>query len=327
MARCNLNILFSSAGRRVELIRAFRRAGDALGVNLQIIVGDLHRSAPTVHLGEVFEPLPPVGSAEYADAVLEICRKRSVRSVIPLIDPELTMLASRRVDFSALEVAGFISSLETMKICEDKRKTHSFFRNIGLRTPEIFGVDEVLSKELACYPLIIKPSRGSAGMGVTKINNRAELEFYRRYLDEPLLQEYLPGDEYTLDIFLNLAGEVVCVVPRRRIEIRAGEVSKGITVRDPDIIEAGKTIGENLPGAVGCITAQCFKKDKVIKFTEINARFGGGVPLAIEAGADFPGWIIQLALGRHIGCSFDCWRPGVAMLRYDAAVFVDRNLL
>ncbi len=123
-------------------------------------------------------------------------------------------------------------------------------------------------------------------------------------------------------------GKVRCVVPRLRIETRAGEISKGITVKNPLLIAAGKTVVEALPGAVGCITVQCFlTPDDQIKFIEINPRFGGGFPLSFEAGADFPRWIIEMMLGREADISIDGWKDGVVMLRYDDAIFVTKEMI
>ena len=34
-----------------------------------------------------------------------------------------------------------------------------------------------------------------------------------------------------------------------------------------------------------------------VTFIEINPRFGGGIPLSIEAGANFPLWTIQMCQG------------------------------
>jgi carbamoyl-phosphate synthase large subunit len=62
-----------------------------------------------------------------------------------------------------------------------------------------------------------------------------------------------------------------------------------------------------------------------LKFIEINPRFGGGFPLAIEAGADFPKWIIQLLRGSKVNIDIDQWDDGIVMLRYDDAVFVRRE--
>jgi carbamoyl-phosphate synthase large subunit len=129
-----------------------------------------------------------------------------------------------------------------------------------------------------------------------------------------------------LDVLIDFDGKTRCVVPRLRIETRAGEVSKGMTVKHPGIIAAGKKVAEALPGPVGCITVQCFlTMSGDIVFIEINPRFGGGCPLSFAAGADFPKWIIQMVRGEIPDIRLDGWQDGLVMLRYDEGIFVDKK--
>ncbi len=134
------------------------------------------------------------------------------------------------------------------------------------------------------------------------------------------------GEEYTVDAFVDFDGKVRSVVPRLRLETRAGEVSKGMTVKNISIIETTRRVAEQLPGALGCLTIQCFLTPAGdLKYIEINPRFGGGFPLSIAAGADFPRWIIEMMLGRDPVIELDGWQDGTVMLRYDDAVFTTRD--
>jgi hypothetical protein len=151
-----------------------------------------------------------------------------------------------------------------------------------------------------------------------------ELLFFKDYVSRPILQEHLDGTEYTLDLLFDFNGELRCVVPRKRIEVRAGEVSKGMVDCEETVLDAGWKLGKKMKGARGCLNAQCFlSDDKTVKFVEINPRFGGGVPLSIHAGADFPKWIIEMNLGKDPGDISRAFKNNVLMLRYDDAVFVD----
>ena len=123
-------------------------------------------------------------------------------------------------------------------------------------------------------------------------------------------------------------GGVACVVVRQRLEVRAGEISKGYTVRDPTLEGWARRLTERLPDAAGPLTLQCFKgPDGRLAFIEINPRFGGGFPLSLAAGADYPRWLLEWALGRPSTATAHGWRGDVAMLRYDDAVFVSRTEL
>lgn len=132
------------------------------------------------------------------------------------------------------------------------------------------------------------------------------------------------GEEYTVDVMVDFNGNIRTVVPRLRLETRAGEVSKGVTKKDHEIIAAVQHVVKVLPGAVGCITLQCFKKENgEITFIEINPRFGGGIPLSIEAGANFPLWVVQMCSGETFSEGDYNWRENLTMLRYDEAVFTE----
>jgi carbamoyl-phosphate synthase large subunit len=105
------------------------------------------------------------------------------------------------------------------------------------------------------------------------------------------------------------------------MEIRAGEVSKGRTERLPALMDVAQRMATVLPRCRGamCFQAIVSAQGEIAVF-EINARFGGGYPLAHAAGATFSRWLLQEAMGAESFAS-DVWREGVTMLRYDAAVF------
>lgn len=183
-----------------------------------------------------------------------------------------------------------------------------------------------MSETKSSYPFFLKPACGSASGGATQIDNPRQLEFFLESIPDPVLQEFVAGQEYTLDILADFEGRVRCVVPRLRIETRAGEISKGMTVKNRALIDAGKRVVEALPGAMGCITVQCFLTPQgEIQFIEINPRFGGGFPLSAQAGADFPRWIVEMMLGRNPQIALDSWTDGLLMFRYDDAIFVRRE--
>ena len=82
---------------------------------------------------------------------------------------------------------------------------------------------------------------------------------------------------------------------------------------------------EKLKAGPGVITLQLFlTDDNEIKFIEINPRFGGGAPLSIKAGADFPKWILQELTGRKPNISPDNIKDGLIMLRYDSEVWLEK---
>jgi carbamoyl-phosphate synthase large subunit len=157
-------------------------------------------------------------------------------------------------------------------------------------------------------------------------NNREEFAFFARRVPNALCQEFIKGTEYTCDVYVDFDMKVRCVVPRKRIEIRAGEVSKGEVVKNDKIMGLVSELVRTLKAGPGVITVQCFlQRNGNIKVSEINPRFGGGAPLAIKAGADFPKWILQELLGKKPHIKFDGFKNGLTMLRYDAEVWLERT--
>lgn len=320
------NILFTSAGRRVSLVRLFKQALNDLDLAGTVVTADLQPLSAAALVADEHELLPAVDDDAYVTAVAEICHRRQIDLLVPLIDPELLPLSQQSAEFRAMGVAPLVSSPDVNRICIDKRNTYAFFKAAGIATPEIIDPQRVFSCAADAYPVFLKPARGSSSVGATKIDDADELAFYLRHVPDAIVQEFMDGDEYTLDVLADFQGRVRCVVPRLRIETRAGETSKGTTVRNEAIIEAGRRVVEALPGPVGCITVQCFlASNGEVRFTEINPRFGGGFPLAARAGADFPRWIIELALGQRCGASFDGWEDGMTMLRYDEGIFISKH--
>jgi carbamoyl-phosphate synthase large subunit len=323
-----MNLLFTSAGRRVALVRHFKQVLADLGVPGQVLTADLRRHAPAGFVADRHVLVPPVRDPRYVPTLLEVCRSEAIRLLVPLIDTELHLLSPHREAFAAVGTTLLTCGTEANALCLDKRETAAFFAANGVATPRQHDIEALLQDPAARYPVFLKPAAGSCSVGATRIHDARELAFFRDHVSDAIVQELLEGEEYTIDVLVDFAGRVRCVVPRLRIETRAGEVSKGMTVKDPALIAAAKAVCEQLPGALGCVTLQAFKlADGQLRFIEINPRFGGGFPLAIAAGADFPRWLVQWLLGEDPPITLDGWRDGVVMLRYDDAVFTTREAI
>jgi carbamoyl-phosphate synthase large subunit len=315
-----MNILLTSVGRRVELLKAFRQSMYRSNITGKIITADLKTNAPASFLADTAELVPRIDDPHYIDSLIAICIRHEIDLLIPTIDTELHLLSLHRQQFNDCGVTLLVSSIATNDICYSKNKTSLFFKEVGVKTPKVYELSKI--KDLN-FPLIVKPNTGSSSVGVHLVKDRTELNFFSNYVEDAIVQELISGEEYTIDILVDFQGKVISIVPRLRIETRAGEISKGITVKNPDLIAAAKQVVESLPGAIGCITIQCFlQPDGEIVFIEINPRFGGGYPLSYRAGADFPSWLFQLLTGKNPQVAIDEWEDGLLMLRYDDAIFV-----
>ncbi len=321
--RNSLNVLFTCIGRRVSLLNSFRRAAKQLKINASFFGTDTTELSSALQLCDEGFLVKPTTHPRYIGQLLSIVKANRVKLLVPTIDLDLKLLAQNKQKFAAMGCQVLVSNPEVIDICQDKRKTYRFLVKNSFDTPVTMSVRSALSKKRLNWPCFLKPWDGSAGKQNTVVNNRRELLFYAKRIPNVICQEFIKGTEHTCDVYVDFCLKVRCVVPRKRIEVRAGEVSKAQVVKDPRIMSEAAILVETLGAGPGVITLQLFltKNDKV-KFVEINPRFGGGAPLSIKAGANFPKWILQELSGKKTNIRFDGFKDDLIMLRYDGEVWL-----
>jgi carbamoyl-phosphate synthase large subunit len=323
--RPHCNVLVSSAGRRVELLRAFRTALAGLDIDGKLLASDRSWFASAFHDADLGMVVPGCLDADFVPTMLDVCAAHAVGLVIPTIDTELAVLAAHRDQFAEIGTTVAVSGPQTVALAEDKVATNAWFVDHDIPTVDMAHAIDVLDGITPWeFPAISKPRCGSASIGVALVRDRLEL-LGLPGLHDRIVQAVAPGHEHSVDVLVDRSGEPVCVVPRRRLEVRAGEVSKSVTVRNHHLIDLMTRLVSGLPDAFGALNVQCFVSGDELRVIEINARFGGGFPLTMHAGADFPRWLLEEHLGLPSTAAFDAWHDDLVMLRYDAAVFVQAS--
>jgi len=323
----SLSILFTCIGRRVSLLNSFRKAAKRLKKKALFLGTDASRLSPALQLCDKRFLVKPTTHADYIKQLLSIVKANKVDLLVPTVDLDLRLLAQNKQKFAAASCCVLVSPPEVIDICQDKRKTYRFLVKNGFETALTMSVRAALYEAIPTkklnWPCFLKPWDGYASRGNAIVKNRRELLFFAKRIPNAICQEFINGTEHTCDVYVDFDMKVRCVVPRKRIEVRAGEVSKGQVVRDPHIMSESARLVETLGAGPGVITLQLFLTDAgKVKFIEINPRFGGGAPLSIKAGANFPKWILQELLGRQTRIRFDGFKGNLIMLRYDGEVWV-----
>jgi len=328
-----LNVLFTCIGRRVSLLESFRRTAGRLRGNAAFFGTDTTELSAALQLCDRRFIVKPTKHPRYISELLSIVRANKVRLLVPTVDLDLKLLARNKPRFADLGCRVLVSDPHVIDICQDKRRTYKFLVEHGFDTPITVSIATVLKNSKSKtvnnesetkFPLFLKPWDGSAGKGNAVVADRQELLFYSRRIPNAICQEFVKGVEFTCDVYVDFGMKVRCVVPRKRIEVRAGEVSKAQMVKDPRIISQAARLVEALGAGPGVITLQLFVTgDDKIKFIEINPRFGGGAPLSIKAGADFPKWILQELTGKKPTIRPNTFKDNLTMLRYDSEVWLE----
>lgn len=316
-----LTILVSSAGRRVGLVECFRRSALAAGIDLRVLACDMEPElSAACHVADLSFQVPRCDDPGFIDALLKIVTEFGVDLVVPTIDPELTPL-SRAVDrFKAVGARVHVSPSTVIDVVRDKLRTAEVLGAAGVPVPWTSALESASASlhEMA-WPLFLKPSAGSASRGIRIVNGPADIP---PDPDEAMiLQQFLIGPEYTVNMFIDESGVFRSAVGHQRLRVRAGEVEKGRTQRDPVLRSLAEQVALALPEARGVLCFQLIMdKTSGPRVFEVNARFGGGYPLAHFAGAEYTRWLLEEVAGLP-STAHDGWRSGALMLRYDAATF------
>lgn len=323
------SMLLTSIGKRVQLIKHLKKSFKVVGVD----AGELNAGKAFV---DEFYKIPKAKESGYVDSLLDICKKEQIKVLIPLYEGEFEILHNARKRFNEIGTLVLLSNGEILEVCKDKRKTYEYFLNSEINLPKVYSEKEVqdiiIYGDINKLPLIIKPRNGMGSDGVFKINNLKELKFFKDYVEDGIIQEYIEGSEYTVDVITDLKGEPVYVVPRKRLEVRSGEVVKSSTCKDEKIINETLKVMRHLNklrnseklGLLGPLTIQFFKKSNgEIYLLEINPRFGGGVPLSFEAGANYGQRILEMLRGEKLEYIENF--KEIIMLRYEEANFIPVN--
>lgn len=315
-----MKILFTSVGRRVELMQAFRKAADELGVDLKIIGADITDTAPALFFCDESQIVCRIKDENYIPQLLEICKKQQIDCLIPTIDTDLLLLAQNKSKFEEIGTKVLISAVDKVQLCRDKRLTADYFISLGLKSPS--PVDDVNAYSSG-FPAFIKPKDGSSSVDAYKVNNEEELKAYAAKVADYIIQPFISGKEFTIDIFGDYEGNPVYITPRERMAVRAGEVLKTKIVQDDVMIDEMMTLVADYKPC-GQITVQLIQDEKTGEnyYIEINPRFGGGAPLSIKAGADSAKAVLRMLNGEKLTYESKSARDGAIYSRFDQSICV-----
>lgn len=315
------NILITSAGKRVTLVNLFKKELGLVYPGGKVFTTDMNPElAPAGYVSDYCFKVPRVTDPSYLQQLIQICQSNEVGMIIPTIDTELPLLAANKELLQQAGVIPIVSSLDFVSACRDKRNTNALFQRLNIRIPE------PRDKNHPVFPMFAKPYDGSLSKDLFVIRNEQELT--PEIMEHPKLifMEYIDKSEYkeyTVDLYYGRDNELKCIVPRERIEIRAGEINKGKT-RKNYLVTYLKERMSHLPGVIGCICIQLFYRetDQDVVAIEINPRFGGGYPMSYHAGANYPRFLIQEYFRKETLSYTDDWRDNTLLLRYDSEIIV-----
>ena len=301
-------VLFTCAGRRVDIVTAFGRAGATT------VAADVNPLAPTLYHADHHAFVPRVDDPGYVPKLREADRhvRRPPRRPAdrPRPGDPRPRARPRRAGDGAL-----LPRAEIVERVNDKYHAHEFFEENGIHSPPGWLPDD-LPDDLE-FPVLVKARKGFGAQHIYRAENEEQLDFFLRYTQaDSFVQKVCSGEEFSIDVFCDFDGRCLNAIPRTMIESRGGESIKGMTTKDWDLIDYGAFVAETL-GLVGPATIQCFRERRHRhEVTDVNPRFGGAFPLPLAAGSRYPELAISLAEGERPEPRLGEFREGVMMTRF-----------
>jgi carbamoyl-phosphate synthase large subunit len=312
LARTDVAVLLTGVGKRYDIVSAFAR-------HTFTIAADPSPLAPAQYAADLRVAPPRIDDPGYVPFLQRLVEEHNVGAVVPLTDLDIEVLA-------AADLPAFVPSAQIARDTFDKYAAHELLTRHGLPSPPTVLPPE----EPESYPVMVKPRQGSGARSIHPAADREEMDFFIRYVKEPVMvQRLMQGPEFSIDILSDLEGRCLNAIPRTMLESRGGESIKGTVIKDDELIELGRNVAETL-GVRGPCTVQAFRDAEIgLGITDVNTRFGGAFPAPMYAalpGRTYPELIVRMACGETIEPHVGDFRHGHTFTRWYWQTELDEEL-
>ncbi|MDK0613777.1 ATP-grasp domain-containing protein [Clostridium perfringens] len=316
-----MNILITSCGRRTQLIKYFKNEFKGIG---NVVVTDCDELAPALYFADKFYITSRINDTNYINDLIEICKKEEIKGIMSLIDPELSLLAKNKEKFKEIGVELIGSDYETTELCFDKYEFFKFLNENNFKCAKTYISLEDFKKDYndgkISFPVFIKPRTGSASLGVNKVDFMEHLELLYKLFPDMIIQEFIPGQEYGVDCYIDLvSSEVISIFAKKKIRMRSGETDKAVSIKNEKLFNVIEELVRKL-NLRGTVDIDVFESDGEWIISEINPRFGGGHLLAYKCKENYPKFILNNLNNDINDKQIGKYKSGVCMIKHDTLI-------
>jgi carbamoyl-phosphate synthase large subunit len=312
-----LKVLVTGAGGAAA-IAFFKAVRHIEGLELHMADMDPHSTGLYLVPGNRRCLLPRGEARDFSERLLAYCRTNGITVAVPTVDCELAPAAAWRDRFEAAGVRLVLSPEVALRTCYDKLH---LMQALDGQVPlaAYTRLDEDFRPSPLDFPFIVKPRRGAGSRGIRLVQNPADLDGIEADGSQ-LVQEYLPGTEYSVDVYVGEGGRVIAGVIRERIKVDSGIAVISQTVIDEEISALAADIARRV--GIRYVANIQFRRDFSgrPRLLEINPRFPGTMSLTVAAGVNMPELCLRDACGEALPERLD-YAP-VAMVRHWEETFL-----
>lgn len=269
-----MKILVTSVGTATGagLIKAIKKTGRA-----EVIGADTNLFGYTAGsmLADRYYQLPMADTNSYLQELETIARIEKADKIIPIHDLEIERIAAG--DHIYLKDKSLIPPINLIQTVKDKMVCSLQMEKMGIKVPAMVKPHTPVKK-------ILRDRFGVGSKGIW-IYEKDEIPIVK---EGQFLQEYIKGEEYTVDILSDKNGAILYAVPRIRLEVKSGVATKVKIEHNTELISLAEKIWKMYP-IPGCSNIQFMKRGGAYFFIELNYRFSGcgaATLLAMEGGAN-----------------------------------------
>lgn len=306
----NVVVLSAGAGPAVSLIKALKRQ-TTLNIRVFAYASDIDSAG--LYLSDDYRIIPRIDSEDYFDQMINFFIKDKIDFAFPILDKEVDLLSKKISDVNSLtNTQVFINPQKVVDRTINKMKSYNFNLQNHILTPAHYSFLD-LKTQKPPGRILMKPKIGVGAKDQLIFSTYEEVtgEYNR---DELMFCEFIDGQEFSID-GLNLGSNDFLTVPRLRREIRSGQMVKGITSNNQQLITTANSI-LTAYGITDVACLQLIQCENKLYFVELNPRYGTGISLSIASGPNFPILQIMKALGIPILQSEKAFKPNLAVTRY-----------
>lgn len=278
--------------------------------NIRLIGTDMNKDNTILQMFDKYYQVPRGDAPNYADVLFDICKKESVDVVIPIMSVELETLSRNKERFLEIGTIISVSDEEQLKIANNKLSLFDFLKNNGFSVPKYIAVNSVEDVDYAIEqignPIVFKTVKGSGSRGMRIIDSSKSrfdilfgekpnscyitLKEFKEILSEGkmpemLAMEYLPGNEYSVDLVAE-NGKVLYSLCRRGLNVQSSIIIDGIVEENTEIVNMCNAVTEklHLSGNIGFDVKE--RADGTPLIMECNPRATAGIAEFTVSGAN-----------------------------------------
>ncbi|WP_407725174.1 ATP-grasp domain-containing protein [Ruminococcus sp. JL13D9] len=295
---------------------------------IRLIGADMNDDKTMLEMVDAYYPVPRGDDPAYIDVLLDICKKEKVEVVLPIMSVELNALAGNRDRFEAIGTKVGVSDIEALNIANDKLKLFDYLSSVEIPCAAYQAVHsmEELKKAVQAlgYPekrVCLKVTNGSGSRGFRILDaSQSKFDAFMHqkptscfatldevidilsealYFPEMLVMEYLPGNEYTVDLLAD-HGKVLYNCCRKSMNMENSIMLDGIVEDNKAVKELCATVTESLglDGNIGFDIRD--REDGTPVIMECNPRITAGIPTFAAAGVNLPYLNVKRMIGEKL---------------------------